>query len=63
MTHCHRAVCCRLLQENLVDVQLYEVRDGQSIVMPGAAGQTCCHIVLGPVGSACMRMRSFWVSV
>lgn len=60
-TVCAMQLCW--LQEDLVDVELYEVRDGQSIVMRGAAAQTCCHIVFAPVGSGCFRLRSFWVPV
>lgn len=50
-----------VLQEGKVPIKLFEVRDGQSIVMKGAAGQVCSHIVFAPVGSVCIRLRSFVV--
>jgi hypothetical protein len=50
-----------VLQAGLPPARLFKVQDGQSIVMQGAAGQTCCHIVFGPVGSFCFRVRTFLV--
>jgi hypothetical protein len=48
-------------QAGIINARLFELRDGDTIIMEGAAGQTCCHAVFGPTDACCVRIRSFLV--
>lgn len=40
----------------------YIMRNGDTLVFQGAAGQTCAHQVFAPVNKLCIRIRTFFIN-
>jgi hypothetical protein len=47
--------------QETAEAAFYLLRNGDTLVMHGAAGQVCAHQVLAAPGQWCVRIRTFWV--
>lgn len=57
-THHTTAAPCVVTQET-ADAYFFILRNGDTLVLHGAAGQVCAHQVFAPVGYMCIRIRTF----